>query len=232
MTYKELKKIAETHIKAGDNIPSNAFLLLSRLHLDFKNEEQCRNVYKEGLNPLYNAPAFYDKNKKIIYFNSKSKYWNFYIFHEIAHYLLGHESNSAQNETDANMLACILTAPEENLPSNLKTARDLSCLCNIPIDRAEEYWQEIKHKRVSKAPLLFIAVIALICVYIFYKTPDIRSVSGAVNIENKTVYITKSGRKYHKKDCFYIRKSSSITEINVNEAKSLGYTPCSVCIGE
>ena len=41
------------------------------------------------------------------------------------------------------MLACILAAPIENLPSYLKSARDLSSLCQIPIDKAEEYWQEI-----------------------------------------------------------------------------------------
>lgn len=145
MTYKELKKIAQPHIRENDNLPSNSFLLLSQLHIPFKNEKQCEEDYKGGMTPLYNHPAFLavHKEEKVVYFNTRTRYWNFYIFHEIAHYLLGHEDDSPQNELDANMLACILAAPIENLPSYLKSARDLSALCSIPIDKAEEYWQEI-----------------------------------------------------------------------------------------
>lgn len=145
MTYKQLKKIAKPHIRKNDNLPSNSFWLLNQLHIPFRNEKQCEEDYKGGMTPLYNHPAFLAiyKDTKIIYFNTNTRYWNFYIFHEIAHYLLGHEDDSPQNELDANMLACILAAPIENLPSYLKSARDLSSLCQIPIDKAEEYWQEI-----------------------------------------------------------------------------------------
>lgn len=41
------------------------------------------------------------------------------------------------------------------------------------------------------------------------------------------VYITKTGEKYHRDGCQYLRKSQ--IEITLSEAKSLGYTPCSVC---
>ncbi len=145
MTYKELKKIAQPHIRENDNIPSNAFLLLCQLHIPFKDEKQCEQDYNGKMTPLYDRPAFLAtyKGEKIVYFNCRAEYYNFYIFHEIAHYLLGHEGDSPQNELDANMLACILAAPIENLPSYLKSARDLSALCSIPIDKAEEYWQEI-----------------------------------------------------------------------------------------
>ena len=147
MTYKELKRIAEPHIRKGDNLPSNALLLLTQLHIPYKTEKQCREDFKNKHNPLDDHPAFLyvgeDKNKTL-YFNTATQYWNFYIFHEIAHYLLGHEDNSPQHEMDANLLACILTAPIENLPTYLKIAEDLSALCKIPIDKAEEYWQEIR----------------------------------------------------------------------------------------
>ena len=147
MTYKELKLIAEPHIRKGDNLPSNALLLLTQLHIPYRTEKQCREDFKSKHNPLDDYPAFLyvDENKnKTLYFNSTTRYWNFYIFHEISHFLLGHEDNSPQHEMDANMLASILAAPIANLPTYLKTAKDLSALCQIPVDKAEEYWQEIR----------------------------------------------------------------------------------------
>lgn len=144
--YRQLKKIARPHIREGENLPSNSFLLLNQLHIPFRNERQCEKDFGDTINPLKNNPAFLSidaDGNKTIYFNSNTSYWNFYIFHEIAHYILGHEQNSPQNEIDADMLACILAAPVENLPTYLKSARDLSTLCKIPIDKAEMYWQEI-----------------------------------------------------------------------------------------
>lgn len=42
-----------------------------------------------------------------------------------------------------------------------------------------------------------------------------------------TVYVTKSGTKYHSAGCSYL--SSSKIEISLDDAKSKGYTPCSKC---
>lgn len=44
---------------------------------------------------------------------------------------------------------------------------------------------------------------------------------------NITVYITKTGSKYHRGNCRYLRKSK--IPISLEEAKRRGYTPCSVC---
>jgi len=41
------------------------------------------------------------------------------------------------------------------------------------------------------------------------------------------VYITKTGKKYHRWDCRYLRKSS--IPISLTEAKRRGYKPCKVC---
>ena len=41
------------------------------------------------------------------------------------------------------------------------------------------------------------------------------------------VYVTRTGEKYHKSNCSYLRQSK--IEINLSEAKRLGYTPCSRC---
>jgi hypothetical protein len=42
-----------------------------------------------------------------------------------------------------------------------------------------------------------------------------------------TVYITKTGEKYHRSGCKYLKKSS--IAINSGDAISQGYGPCSVC---
>ena len=43
----------------------------------------------------------------------------------------------------------------------------------------------------------------------------------------QTVYITKTGSKYHSGGCRYL--SRSCIPISLSEAKSDGYDPCSVC---
>jgi len=43
----------------------------------------------------------------------------------------------------------------------------------------------------------------------------------------KTVYITKTGKKYHRLGCRYLRKSC--IPISLTEAKQRGHTACSVC---
>lgn len=145
MTYIELHDIATPYIEKISSTPGNSFSLAMKLGIPFKTEKQCEEDYGGKMTPLRNTPAFLAINgkEKVIYFNSNTRYWNFYMFHEIAHYILEHDNDSPENEADANMLACILMAPVENLPSYLKTARDLSCLCSMPIDKAEEYWEEI-----------------------------------------------------------------------------------------
>lgn len=45
--------------------------------------------------------------------------------------------------------------------------------------------------------------------------------------EAQTVYITKSGSKYHRGSCQYLRKSKF--EISMKEAVARGYDACSVC---
>ena len=42
-----------------------------------------------------------------------------------------------------------------------------------------------------------------------------------------TVYVTKSGSKYHSYGCIYLKKSCIEKDLSV--AESQGYTPCSKC---
>ena len=47
------------------------------------------------------------------------------------------------------------------------------------------------------------------------------------NKDDPIVYITKSGKKYHRGDCGYLRKSK--IPIKLSEAKKKGYGACKGC---
>jgi len=49
----------------------------------------------------------------------------------------------------------------------------------------------------------------------------------ATSNENVTVYITRTGAKYHRAGCRYL--SRSMIPISLKDAVARGYTPCSVC---
>ena len=56
-------------------------------------------------------------------------------------------------------------------------------------------------------------------------TPTINQNNGEV--KEITVYITKTGAKYHRSGCRYLSKSK--ISISLENAKEQGYSPCSVC---
>jgi len=45
--------------------------------------------------------------------------------------------------------------------------------------------------------------------------------------KTQTVYITRTGKKYHRDGCRYL--ASSKIPISLKDAKAKGYTPCKVC---
>jgi endonuclease YncB( thermonuclease family) len=51
--------------------------------------------------------------------------------------------------------------------------------------------------------------------------------SGDAQTDGTIVYVTPHGRKYHRRDCQFVR--SGATAISVEEAKKRGYAPCSRC---
>ena len=61
------------------------------------------------------------------------------------------------------------------------------------------------------------------------ETPEqeAKKASPADKEKSETVYITRTGKKYHRAGCRYLAKS--MIPISLKEAKQLGYGPCSVC---
>ena len=47
------------------------------------------------------------------------------------------------------------------------------------------------------------------------------------NVFSQTVYVTKTGEKYHSDNCTYLSKSK--IEISLSDALAKGYTACSKC---
>ena len=68
-------------------------------------------------------------------------------------------------------------------------------------------------KTPSKAPVL--------------SKPVVVQAEAAPTPQSVTVYVTKTGEKYHRGNCRYLRKSK--IAISLDDAKSEGYEPCSVC---
>lgn len=56
---------------------------------------------------------------------------------------------------------------------------------------------------------------------------SITSKSNKSNDDNIIVYVTRTGHKYHRDGCRYLRKSK--IPMTLKEAKEAGYEPCSVC---
>ena len=48
-------------------------------------------------------------------------------------------------------------------------------------------------------------------------------------IDAGNVYITTSGKKYHRPTCGFVKNKSNVLEISVEEAIKMGYKPCEVC---
>lgn len=46
----------------------------------------------------------------------------------------------------------------------------------------------------------------------------------------ETVYVTRTGEKYHVDGCRYIKGKDDLKDMSVDEAEKAGYEPCSVCI--
>ena len=55
----------------------------------------------------------------------------------------------------------------------------------------------------------------------------ILAISYTANTAAQSVYTTKTGEKYHKSTCHYLKYSKR--EYSLEKAKSLGFSPCSIC---
>lgn len=250
--YKELRTISKKYIR------KEVYSIAHELDIPILDETACNKLFKSN-SPLSNQYAVLVTvgNRYTIYFK-ESKHKEYYILHELCHYLLKHNADGEYEENQSNILACMILIPDKSINNDVF---DLSEIYNIPVDKVILYIQYIKsntniyNKRkvivftsfTIAACVLFVSGILLGAFVINNKTSDITPVAvtdtettseqpialttQAQSIDDDTVYITKYGIKYHKENCYYIKNSETIT-LTVEQAKQQGYSPCAVCIGD
>ena len=143
MEYAELKQVVDKHItRVSEDFPQNAFTIAKSLDLRLKNSIECKDKY-----PLYNTEAVLARfhGEYTIYYDENHAYHNFFVAHEIAHYILGHNTENTENDHEAQIAAAMIVAPSDLVHKNhIKTAEQLSERCLIPIAIAKLYWDEIR----------------------------------------------------------------------------------------
>ena len=254
MTCEELFYIAKDKITIlSDTLPRNVFDIANNLNVKIKVSQEYINDGGKDLTIFNTNPAIltYTNNEYIIYYDENHPYFIFNISHELAHYVLEHRSDGASQHHDAQLLAAIIIAPIHLIKKyKIKSAIQLAETCKIPMNVASEYWDYIRKetsitKQFKSISKLIITIVAIIVISI----PIINTLHSSATIDNiqaiitssptlspapteEKVYITKSGDKYHKRDCYYLKQSSSIIEVNLPDAKNQRYSPCKICFGQ
>lgn len=76
---------------------------------------------------------------------------------------------------------------------------------------------------------LFLLVLSFLALSTsFYGNTHLRETLERVEPLTQTVYITKTGKKYHAGGCRYLSKNK--IEINKSKAIKAGYDACKVCV--
>ncbi len=247
--YKELKTISKKYI--GKEVYSIAH----ELDISVLDEVACNKLFKSN-SPLSNQNAVLVTvgNRYTIYFK-ESKHKEYYILHEICHYLLKHNADGEYEENQSNILACMILISDKSINNDVF---DLSEIYNIPVEIVILYIQYLKsntniyNKRkiilftsfTIAACVLFVSGTLLGAFVINNKTSEITpvvtdtetttelvSLTTQAQPTDNTVYITKSGTKYHKENCYYIKNSKTVA-LTVEQAEQQDYSPCAVCIGD
>ncbi len=74
---------------------------------------------------------------------------------------------------------------------------------------------------------LFLVVFLLSSITPIFSGSPLETPIAKVLPVSETVYVTKTGSKYHKSSCRYLKKSKIKT--SKSDAKNSGYSACSVC---
>ena len=134
------------------------------------------------------------------------------LLHELAHIFLHH--------IDANTIPAVSDEAEANML--------VDCI-----------YKEVYKSKVPNviSIVLFVAAVftLMISIHIFNDRRDtIESVNGTyisssqLQQQSESVFVTKTGEKYHRADCYHIKDSETI-ELTISEAETAGYKPCKDC---
>lgn len=255
MDFKELNDIVTNKLNNQPSLAQDSFELARKFNLRVKNSAECKQDFPKK-NPLLNNGAIYAlyKGEYTIYYDEKYAYKNFAIAHEIAHHLLQHESDGATQHHDANILAAMLIAPKQSVLKNkIKNEVELSEKYIIPIKVAQSYWECLNIKKKPKYWLYILLIILLTATITIAglltnqrensanieesnnapinSSAEVKYEDAAPTINNSNlIYVTVSGTKYHKPNCFHIKNKTNTIELSIEKAVASGYEPCKDCI--
>ena len=94
-------------------------------------------------------------------------------------------------------------------------ARVLPWQQNGITETTNDFFAELQQKAVASetlAPITFV-----------------EETAGAMQDLTVSVYITRSGERYHKQNCYQIKRSTTVSAIPLSEAIKEGYTECKSC---
>lgn len=133
----------------------------------------------------------------------------FALAHEVGHICLKHmfQKRGAfdtviHKEQEANRFAALLTSPRS-------PQKKVFCL-------------------IGAAVLVFLSLAA----YCTQETPNPTAAPPAIQNNQLTdsVYVTPSGTKYHKADCYHIKNNANTEKLTKQAAEEKNYSPCKTCI--
>ena len=277
MDYQILRDIALKYAdhKLNDRLPLDAKMIATNTGITLITKtDYCKNrraKIPENVLALLVSVA----GSPTIVYDDTSIHNNYPIAHEIAHYLLRHYRDGRFEESDAELLACILVAPSDLLIHNKYFNTVLiSSECEIDIEIAGNYLntlekyddeyhfanatefqeerdanleramqkaqeRESARKAKSRGHLLILYAFLLTMVlpifglpiyldYMEKNYPAISSPSFQNIVEDRKVYITKNGEKYHVQDCPYIKDKETIS-MTIEQAEEVGFEACKYC---
>lgn len=169
-------------------------------------------------------------------------------------------AETARQEQEANDFAAELLAPACVMSKlGVKSAEQLRKYGLISPEQAMRHIENIKpslpstsvekalcerfgHRHIqipNKAVIAVVGVLALVLACL--GTISRRSRPEEVTIsrtettsseQETAVYITRTGEKYHKPDCYHIAGKTGLIELTIAEAEQAGYNPCKDCYPE
>ena len=149
------------------------------------------------------AFTYQDPNLRIVFLqeNLSQQEKMILLSHELGHILCRHLEHTSVTGPGAGVL-------EE------QEVNDFSA-------RLLRYNKSCRPRRIAMWAGLGTVVLALVGFLLF----------GTPSRVNPTVYLTESGRCYHKEDCKFVAGKSNITSISRRQAEDAGYDACTWCFG-
>lgn len=155
-------------------------------------------------------------------------------------------------ELEADTFALVLQAPT-HLMQSLKITTIHSLVDNGILSkqnaktRCKSFLQDVYLKGIGFKALLIIAISVVVSLLTLNITKEyyinkynslnqqqntisatMESAADNIAADNINVYITKTGSKYHKQSCHYVKNKNTLA-VTLKEARAKGYTPCSIC---